>query len=156
MNRLNDDLPLLIEEMPDNDSEDDSDTDLNCEMDTEIHSVKVGYQIGITQIIASKIYNEVGVEETEVNNSISVLPSPHVLSTAEDQLLLTVKEELGVRHDLDNFQVQAPPCGSGKLLVFYMAVKILRKKINLPNGVGLCLQPLNNILWDCFKISLQL
>ena len=40
------------------------------------------------------------------------------------------------------------PCGSGKLLVYYLDVHLLRKKFNLPNGVGICLQPLNNILYE--------
>ena len=40
------------------------------------------------------------------------------------------------------------PCGSGKLLVFHMGVHILRKRLEIPNGVGICLQPLNNILFE--------
>ena len=94
---------------------------------------------------------------------MTVYPSPHALSTAEEQLIFEVKEELGVPFDLDSFQVQSlvallnrrnvvlvGPCGSGKLLVFYMGVKLLRIKYNLPKGIGVCLQPLNNILWEGF------
>ena len=90
---------------------------------------------------------------------MTVIPKPHILSTLEEQLIKETQIELGISYELDKFQVQAlvalqnnrnvvllAPCGSGKLLVFYMGVKIMRKKFNLPKGLGLCLQPLNNIL----------
>ena len=92
---------------------------------------------------------------------MTVLPKPLVISTLEEQLISKTKIELGISFDLDKFQVQAlialqnnrnvvllAPCGSGKLLVYYMAVHIMRKKFNLPTGLGICLQPLNNILTE--------
>ena len=38
------------------------------------------------------------------------------------------------------------PCGSGKSLIFQMGVLILRKIKKIDNGIGICLEPLNNIL----------
>ena len=169
MNNSESALPLLIEEMITKEYNSDcslnSDTDDKCEIDIEISNVKTGFQLPISQSTASEIYKTAGTEENEVNGDICVTPSPHAVSTADEQLIFKMKEELGVNHDLDSFQVQSlvallngrnvvlvAPCGSGKLLVFYLAVKILRVKYDLPNGVGLCLQPLNNILWKKFKI----
>ena len=74
-------------------------------------------------------------------------------------LIMDSKTELGMTFDLDNFQVQAvgallmgknvillAPTGSGKYSVFYLGVHVMRKKYSMPNGVGICLQPLNTIL----------
>ena len=74
-------------------------------------------------------------------------------------MIKEAKDALGIQFDIDYFQLQAlqallkgdnvivlAPCGSGKLLIFYMGVYILRKKLGMPNGVGVCLQPLNSIL----------
>ena len=169
MNNSTTDLPLLIEEIISNEYDSDnslsSDTDTDCEMDIEIRNVKTGFQLPISQSTASEIYKTAGTEENEVNSDITVSPSPSAVSTADEQLIFKMKEELGVKHDLDNFQVQSlvallngrnvvlvAPCGSRKLLAFYLAVKIMKVKHDLPNGVGLCLQPLNNILWKSFKI----
>ena len=38
------------------------------------------------------------------------------------------------------------PCGSGKSLIFKMGVCILKKIKKVDNGIGICLEPLNNIL----------
>ena len=107
------------------------------------------------------LYNKVGFEEEEKASMMSVLPSLHTLSTFEEQCILKAKTDLSIHHDIDKFQVQAlvsllrgenvvliSPCGSGKLLVFHMSVYLLREWMNIPNGVGLCLQPLINILTE--------
>ena len=161
MSKENSDLPLLLEEI-DEDLENDEDLNSNL-IDDEISSVVRGYQLSLPQNKAISLYNTAGTEEDEIKNEMTVYPSPHALSTAEEQLIFEVKEELGVPFDLDSFQVQSlvallngrnvvlvAPCGSGKLLVFYMGVKLLRIKYNLPKGIGVCLQPLNNILWEGF------
>ena len=38
------------------------------------------------------------------------------------------------------------PCGSGKSVIFDLGVNILRKKKGIENGIGICVEPLNNIL----------
>ena len=153
--------PLLLEELtPDFDeTESESENDL----DSDISNSKKGFQMPITQSSALNIYQKAGTEEDEVNNAISILPFPHVLSSAEETLILEAKEKLGFKFDLDRFQLQAvvallngrnvvlnAPCGSGKLAINYLAIEVLRIKYGLPDGVGICLQPLNNILRDFY------
>ena len=150
-----------VEESDDNNNDvTDNLSDLE-DLDIEIASIKKGYQITVSEQTAANLYRIAGTEETEVNNEMTVLPKPHVISSLEEQLISQTKTELNISFELDNFQVQAliaiqnnqnvvllSPCGSGKLLVYYMAVHIMRKKLNLPKGLGLCLQPLNNILTE--------
>ena len=107
-----------------------------------------------------KFFNEMaGTEEGEIETKMVITPKPHIISTSDEMMIMDAKSELRINFELDNFQVQAilslfheknvilvSPCGSGKLLVFYMSVHLLRKKYKLPNRVGICLQPLNNIL----------
>ena len=38
------------------------------------------------------------------------------------------------------------PCGSGKSVIFQLGILILRKVKGVANGIGICLEPLNNIL----------
>ena len=38
------------------------------------------------------------------------------------------------------------PCGSGKSVIFQLGILILRKVKAVANGIGICLEPLNNIL----------
>ena len=115
----------------------------------------------MSENMADILYDSAGSEETEENNPMSVHPSPHMLTTREEQLIYEAKEKLSIPHDLDSFQDQAlvallnrrnviliSPCGSGKLLVFHLGVYLMRQSLSLPNGVGICLEPLNNILCE--------
>ena len=127
----------------------------------QIENCKKGHSLKVSETTSKMLYDAAGCEEIEMNNTINILPSPEILTTTDELLILKGKKDLQINFDLDNFQVQAlvsllhgknvvliAPCGSGKLLVFHLAVYILREKFNLPNGVGLCLQPLNNILTE--------
>ena len=146
-----------VDDEDDSESASDSDTDT---LDRQISQSK-GYSIPISEDTANDLYGFAGSEEKEENNNLTVLPSPHILSTYEEQLVSSTKKDLNITFDIDNFQLQAimalrngrntvllAPCGAGKLIVFYMAVHILRIEKKMPNGVGLCLQPLNNILCE--------
>ena len=153
---------LLLEEIGcvtvDDDNDDDvSEIDSDCEEDSEYDTEC----LPILEETANMLYNEAGAKENEVNNTMNVHPSPHVLKTWEEQLIMKAKTDLGISHDLDNFQVQSlasllnnknvifiAPCGSGKMLVFHLAVYVLRVNLKKPKGIGLCLQPLNNILCE--------
>ena len=138
-------------------SDDDKDNFHNIE--DEIERNKKDDNLLISESTADYLYNSAGSEEIEVNNSVTITPSPLVLTPAEEQSIYKAKKDLGITHDLDHFQIQSvvalmrnrnvvliSPCGSGKLLVFHLAVHILRESLDMPSGVGLCLQPLNNIL----------
>ena len=159
---MNPSQDFVVEEMfPDDYPDDDADVG-DGELDAQISmSTDSGYKIPISENTANFIYAEAGTEETEVKNGTVVLPSPHMLTTSEEELIRQTAREMSVPFVLDHFQVQAlvallnnrnvvliSPCGSGKLLVFQMGIELLRKKFNLPNGVGICLQPLNNILFE--------
>ena len=122
-------------------------------------SLQTSTNLPLSQEIANHLYEQAGISEEEVNNEVVVSPSPHILTTSDEQLIKEAKDALGIKFDLDYFQLQAlqallngdnvivlAPCGSGKLLIFYMGVYIPRKKLGMPNGVGVCLQPLNSIL----------
>ena len=115
----------------------------------------------ISESTANHLYDVAGADEVEISNEMAVVPSPHAFSTWEEQLILKAKGDLGINHELDDFQVQSlvallnnrnviliSPCGSGKMLVFHMGVYLMRVKTDKPKGVGLCLQPLNNILYE--------
>ena len=144
MNKMSEDRFPLLEEISndvgDNLFDDDDEISDTHIIDKETSQIKKGFQLSLSQSAASTLYNTAGSEETEVNNDMTVFPSPHALSTEKEQSLVALQHG-------DNV-VLVSPCGSGKLLVFYMAVKLLRLKFNLPNGIGVCLQPLNNILWE--------
>ena len=127
--------------------------------DPEISDRIKGFSLPISQVKAQELYDMAGHQEDEVNNDITIIPSPSALTTAEEILILRVKDELKVSFELDKFQVAAlvalqqgrnvvlvAPCGSGKMIVFYLGVEIMRVKLDKPKGVGICLQPLNNIL----------
>ena len=156
----------LFEEILSEKDESDAEIGLSVD-DDEIASHEIDIQIEnstnneclLPEERADMLYDMAGVEETEVNNTMIVHPSPHMLTTSEEEMILQAKEDLSIAFDLDSFQVQAvvalmnnrnviltAPCGAGKLLVFHLGVHLMRQKFNLPKGVGICLEPLNNIL----------
>ena len=59
------------------------------------------YEIGISEDLTDKLYDLAGTEETEQNNETVVYPSPHILTTRDERLVMEAKEELSVPHELD-------------------------------------------------------
>ena len=137
-----------------------SDDSLSEQSDSDSRSSNVetrtnkGYQIPISQETADSLYAEAGTPVLEATSDIIVTPSIRHMTTIEESLILKAKHGLNIEHDLDHFQVQSllalqngdnvlcvAPCGSGKMLVFY-----IRKNMGIKNGIGVCMQPLNNIL----------
>ena len=152
---------IEVDDDDNDDEKDESDKDEFHELDRQISKSKKGYSIDISETTAARLYDEAGSEEEDKDSIMVVLPSRQILSTTEELAIMKAKTDLSIKHDIDKFQVQAlvsllrgenvvliAPCGSGKLLVFHMGVYLLREKFNLHNGVGLCLQPLNNILTE--------
>ena len=142
----------------DEDDEDDCDEINSHELDIQIESANNNEGM-ISEKRSDMLYDVAGTEEAEVNNTMTVIPSPHMLTTSEEEMILKAKDDLSIPFDLDSFQVQAvvalmnnrnviltAPCGTGKLLVFHLGVHLMRQIFNLPKGVGICLEPLNNIL----------
>ena len=157
-------LIVLREELSADDCESDdtdsaSDSESINDLNGQMSSVKEGFQISISESTAKRLYDIAGLEEIEIDNAMNILPKPHIITTSEENLIFEAKKDLGINFDLDKFQVQAlvalqnhrnvvllTPCGSGKMLVFYMGVHLMRKIYGIPNGLGICLQPLNMIL----------
>ena len=149
---------FLVEiEIFDRDKSEESDSSSDSSFSGD--SLQTSTNLPIAQEIANHLYEQAGISEEEVNNEVVVSPSPHILTTSDEQIIKEAKDALGIKFDLDYFQLQAlqallngdnvivlAPCGSGKLQIFYMGVYILRKKLGMPSGVGVCLQPLNSIL----------
>ena len=120
----------------------------------------------ISEEAADFLYSQAGTEFTgPVEDSyVKVLPQPQIMMSSHEHMILEAKDALGIEFDLEHFQVQAllglinhqnvivsTPCGSGKSLIFQMGVILLRKIKGIEHGIGLCLEPLNNIL--CEKSS---
>ena len=139
----------IHESVTEDSSEEESDS---CESST-------GFDYPISKSNADKIYDAVGKTENERTNNAIVVPSPHILRTSDEKVIHEAKTDLNINFDLDYFQIQAllaimnghnaiviSPCGSGKLLIFYMGLYILGKRMGVKKGVGICLQPLNSIL----------
>ena len=116
---------------------------------------------GFSHSIADQLYGVAGEEEVEVESEVVAHPFRHSLLLSEELAISKAAKDLNIPFVLDAFQVQSivgllngrnvvlvAPCGSGKLLVFQVAVHLLRKKHNMCSGVGVCLQPLNSILFE--------
>ena len=152
---------ILNEEMCSESSDEESDSGQSENEEGAKKKVKKSYQIPISQRRADELYDIAGTEEIEVKGELVILPAPSVLTSEDEGLIMEAKRELGILHDLDDFQIQSvlslindtnvvlvSPCGSGKMLVFYLALHCLRKKKCNPRGIGVCLEPLNNILCE--------
>ena len=55
---------------------------------------------------ADFLYDQAGSIEKEINNKVSIIPSPHVISTSDKLLISEAKSELCVDFALDEFQLK--------------------------------------------------
>ena len=119
-----------------------------------------GSNSGISEEAADFLYSQAGTEFDQSVDTVDVRvdPQPYIMMSSQENLIFEAKDALGIQFDLDYFQAQAllglvneqnvvvsTPCGSGKSLIFQMGVILLRKIKGIENGIGLCLEPLNNI-----------
>ena len=81
---------VVVEEMFPDDFPDGG-TGVGCddgELDTQISTSPFsGYQIPISEDSANFLYTEAGREEPEVNNETVILPSPHMLTSSEEEMI---------------------------------------------------------------------
>ena len=129
------------------DISDETDRDEGDSFSTQIETLSTnprGYKWEISEETADFLYDQAGLIEKEINNKVSIMPSPHVMSTSDELLISEAKSELRVDFALDEFQLQSllallnghnalviTPCGSGKMLIYYLGVYIMKKKFNL-------------------------
>ena len=112
-NLLNEELNVIC------DGEESEGSENECEDDSvsKVCSVgernKRGYTLSISQGQADSLYESAGKEENEVNNDTVIFPSPHILTTYDEMLVMEAKSELNVLYDLDNFQVILFHIGQG-------------------------------------------
>ena len=117
---------------------------------------KVKYCYPISKQLSDKIY-----EFTGEKLKITEPRIPFVLSDRVKVIIEETVQELGLGFNLNDMQLRSvhaiatgqdliliSPCGTGKMLVFFLAVAVLRKIKNMPNGVGYILEPLVAISED--------
>ena len=142
-NSGDEDLHSIVSEEIDQtqtDSTENTDSDDGDPISGQIESLSrkpKGYKLEITEETADFLYCQAGSVEKE-KNRVFVMPSPHVLRTREELLILEAETDLSIEFSLDEFQMQAllsllnghnsvvlTPCGSGKIVIFYLGVHIL-------------------------------
>ena len=117
---------------------------------------RVKYEYPVTQNTSDLIYSKAGESVFLPMTNIPLQIRGSFKNMIDDCL-----NELNIDFTLNNMQMSAlhsilnsqdtiviSPCGTGKLLVFYLAVALLKKAKNCPNGVGWILQPLVSISED--------
>lgn len=111
----------------------------------------------ITQERANEIWDQSGrlVESKEDEITlVNVCDVTHPVTIFIKEAMV----ELGISYKLTDGQIRSLhsiascqdtiivlPCGYGKMAVFFIGTVILRKIKNKPNGIGLCLQPTNDL-----------
>ena len=111
---------------------------------------------------AGELYINAGEQEED----ISVDKYGHLLVDKVAQTLQIVLEENPLPFELQDFQkltlhalvsgenvILISPTGSGKMIVAFLAIKLLQKLNNIPNGVGVGTQPLSSIMEEKLQNS---
>jgi len=106
-----------------------------------------------------ELYNLAGEEVEDPSMSISLSSHKHLLSDNVHDAMMEVLRECNLGFELQDFQkvalhvigssrnlVLIAPTGSGKMLVIYLGVLLLRKVMKNPLGVAVGTQPLSIIL----------
>ena len=114
------------------------------------------YEYPIKKQTAEKIYDRTG--EITVIDSDEI---PVILKDSEKVLIDECLSDLKIDLKLNNMQLKAlvavingedliliSPCGTGKMLVYFLATALLRKIKKKPDGISWILQPLNSICED--------
>ena len=110
MSNLVEEIGLGDEDSTDSDDNIESETDnpFECQdLNIQIDTVKKGFQIGISHQTAANLYESAGSDNIKDTNEVKIFPQPHILTTSEEAIILATKDKLGIKHDLDEFQVQS-------------------------------------------------
>ena len=100
-----------------------------------------------------------GKEVTEEEDEISLATYSHLLSDEVHHYILEVLNEVRLPYKLSDFQLLSlhvlgsgnnlllvSPAGSGKTNVIYLGTLLLRKIMNISEGVSVITEPLNMIM----------
>ena len=119
---------------------------------------KGSYTFPINKEKADLIYTKAG---ENMNMSTSGIQIPYHVRDSMRIMIDECLSEMKLDISLNDMQVQAlsaigesqdtfviSPCGTGKSLVFFLSILLLRKIRNQPNGIGWILEPLVSISED--------
>ena len=82
---------FLFEEVSFHDINASDENDNDCDKDSQVHELDSQIENStfkdiISEDMADKLYDTVGYQETEENNTMSVYPSPHMQTTNEEEI----------------------------------------------------------------------
>ena len=122
--------------------------------------------LSIPSRIAQKNYDMAGKEVTEDEDEISLAIYSHLLSDEVHHYILEVLNEVRLPYKLSDFQLLSlhvlgsgnnlllvSPAGSGKTNVIYLGTLLLRKIMNISEGVSVITEPLNMIMAEKLSTS---
>ena len=122
--------------------------------------------LSIPSHIAQKNYDMAGKEVTEEEDEISLATYSHLLSDEVHHYILEVLNEVHLPYKLSDFQLLSlhvlgsgnnlllvSPAGSGKTNVIYLGTLLLRKIMNISEGVSVITEPLNLIMAEKLSTS---
>ena len=120
---------------------------------------KIGqpYEFSISIERANEILDKAGTL-VEASENTCVVIYPQVMTDPVTIMISEAKNQLNITFELKEFQIQAlhslaalkdtivnVGCGCGKMIIFYLGIVILRRILNIKNGLGICLQPTNDL-----------
>ena len=143
---------IEITTLPEDDDDDDDDVKVQIPGQSEPPKQN---DLKISQKTSDDIYNRAG---QIMPHSTKEIKLPFKMTDSMRILIEECKTDLKVDFDLNEMQLRAlyaignsqdtfvvSPCGTGKMLVFYLSILLLRKIRNQPDGVGWILEPLVSI-----------
>jgi hypothetical protein len=108
---------------------------------------------------AMKDYERAGEEAFEDEGAISIASHSHLLSDEVHYYITEVLSEVKLPFTLSDFQLISlhilgsgrnlmivSPTGSGKTIVIYLGILLLRRLFQIPEGVAIITEPLNMIM----------
>ena len=113
----------------------------------------------VSSFEAMKDYERAGEEAFEDEGEISIASHSHLLSDQVHYYITEVLNEVQLPFTLSDFQLISlhilgsgrnlmllSPTGSGKTIVIYLGILLLRKLFRIPEGVAIITEPLNMIM----------
>ena len=116
---------------------------------------------------AKKNYELAGTEVPDEEDQISIAENVHLLNDQVHIFIQELLQEIRLPFSLSNFQLLSlhvlgssknlmlvSPTGSDKTMVIYLGTLLLRKVLNIPDGVAIITEPLNMIMAEKLKSSI--